>query len=83
MKLGLLKTKVYISAEKSRRSDKIRNTRKLESFAFDGDRGLLRLDPVEVCQILNLNPASEEDLIAYLPTLKRFSEYQLSLFLED
>lgn len=55
----------------------------MESHVFDGDKGELRLDPAEVCQILNLNPESEEDLISYIPTLKRFSGYQLSLFLNE
>lgn len=55
----------------------------LESRSFDGDKGELRLDPAEVCQILNLNPMTEEDLISYIPTLKRFSGYQLTLFLNE
>ena len=55
----------------------------MESHVFDGDKGELRLDPAEVCQILNLHPESEEDLISYIPTLKRFSGYQLSLFLNE
>ena len=49
---------------------------------FDGDGETLRLDPVEVCQILNLAPEDESVLTSYIPTLKRFSEYQLSLFLD-
>lgn len=53
----------------------------LESHKFDGEKGELRLDPAEVCQILNLNPETEEDLISYIPTLKRFYEYQRTLFL--
>lgn len=55
----------------------------LESHVFDGDKGELRLDPAEVCQIINLNPMSEDDLISYIPTLKRFSGYQLSLFMNE
>ena len=49
---------------------------------FDGDGETLRLDPVGVCQILNLDPEDESVLTSYIPTLKRFSEYQLSLFLD-
>lgn len=45
----------------------------------DGDGKTLRLDPVEVCQILNLAPEDEDELKSYMPTLKRFEDYQLSL----
>ncbi|CBK20106.2 uncharacterized protein [Blastocystis hominis] len=56
---------------------------KLESLVFDGDKGPMKLDPVEVCQILNLNPRSILELMSYLPTLKRFSEYDLSRILDE
>ncbi|KAK8816158.1 hypothetical protein WA556_001103 [Blastocystis sp. ATCC 50177/Nand II] len=51
----------------------------LESIECDGDGKTLRLDPVEVCQILNLAPEDEDELKSYMPTLKRFEDYQLSL----
>lgn len=53
--------------------------RNLESIECDGDGKTLRLDPVEVCQILNLAPEDEDELKSYMPTLKRFEDYQLSL----
>ncbi|KAK8789435.1 hypothetical protein WA538_001109 [Blastocystis sp. DL] len=56
---------------------------KLMSFIFEGENGPLKLDAAEVCQIMNLHPETEDDLISYLPTLKRFSEYHLSLFIEE
>ena len=53
------------------------------SFIFEGENGPLKLDAAEVCQIMNLHPETEDDLISYLPTLKRFIEYHLSLFIEE
>ena len=43
----------------------------------------MKLDPGEVCQILNLTPRSILELMSYLPTLKRFSDYDLSRILDE
>ena len=56
--------------------------RKLLTLAFE-DNGQSKLDVAEVCQILNLNPESTKELIAYIPSLSRFKEYQLSLILDE
>ena len=56
--------------------------RKLLTLAFE-DNGQSKLDLAEVCQILNLNPESTKELIAYIPSLSRFKEYQLSLILDE
>ena len=46
--------------------------------------GESKLDAGEVCQLLNLNPRDEEELLAYIPTLKRFNrDYQLTFFVND
>lgn len=59
--------------------------RRLMRYVFVGDQPgteTTSLDPVEACQIINLNPGDTDELVSYLPTIKRFEQYHLSNFIE-
>ena len=58
--------------------------RKLMTYEFAGDQmdaESMHLDEVEACQIINLNPGDTDELISYIPTMKRFGRYFLSNFI--
>ena len=56
----------------------------LEEMCLGTEDGESKLDAGEVWQLLNLNPRDEEELLAYIPTLKRFNrDYQLTFFVND